>query len=216
MYAAVIVETRTFPNMREIIEGHMNKLPKGWDLVVFHGETNQNKIREAAEGFKNVCFVNMKVHAISIREYNQLLTSESFWYKLTQYERVLIFQTDSMLLRKGIEEFLSWDYVGAPWEWQWHGGNGGLSIRNPITMRAVIVAKKYNGGNEDTYFSNTLNDNPHLGKLAPREVCEKFSVETIFKLGTLGMHAASRWMTKEQFTQIKTQYNDKNVTTEVR
>lgn len=165
-------------------------------------------MRAAADHIKTVRFVNMKLHAMTRREYNELLTSEAFWYGLRNYEKVLIFQTDSMLLKKGIEEFLEWDYVGAPWEWQEHGGNGGLSIRNPLTMRAVLVARKWNGDNEDTFFSNTLDTYPYLGKMAPRKVCEKFSCETIFKLGTLGIHAIDKYMTKEEVNQIKTQYNE--------
>lgn len=208
MYAAVIVETRILPNLKEVIDNHMSQLPKGWDLVIYHGQTNEKAMRAAAEHVHTVRFVNMKVHAIDVREYNLLLTSEDFWYGLRNYKKVLIFQSDSMLLRKGIEEFIYWDYVGAPWEWQIHGGNGGLSIRNPLTMTALLVARKYNGDNEDTFFSNTLDTHPYLGKMAPREVCEKFSCETIFRLGTLGYHAIEKYMTKDQINQIKTQYNE--------
>lgn len=208
MYAAVIVETRILPNLKEIIDGHMSRLPRGWDLVIYHGSANEKAMRAAAEHIKTVMFVNMHLHGMSIREYNQLLTNRVFWLNLCKYERVLIFQTDSMLLRKGIEEFLEWDYVGAPWEWQDHGGNGGLSIRNPHVMGKIVSTFQWNGDNEDTFFSNLLNDKPIFGRLAPRGVAKRFSCETIFNLGTLGYHAADKYMTKEQFNQIKTQYDE--------
>lgn len=208
MYAAVIVETRILPNLREIIDGHMSKLPKGWDLVIYHGSANEKAMRAAAEHIKTVQFVNMRLHAMTIREYNQMFTRKDFWGTMLRYERVLIFQTDSMLLRTGIEEFLSWDYVGAPWEWQDHGGNGGLSIRSPFVMHKIVSSIMWNGDNEDTFFSNILHEKPIFGRLAPRGVAKKFSCETIFQKGTLGYHAANKYMTKEEFNQLKTQYDE--------
>ncbi len=206
MYAAVIVESRPLPNLREIIEGHMNQLPKGWDLVVWHSLSNKAAMMKACEGFKSVRFVGLLVNKMSIRQYNALLTSVNFWEIVSAYQRVLIFQADSMLLRKGVEDFLTWDFVGAPWEWQEHGGNGGLSIRNPLTMKRVIENIKYNGDNEDTFFSNVLHTHPHLGRLAPMGVCKKFSCETIFNLGTMGYHAIEKYFTPDQVNQIKNQY----------
>jgi len=77
------------------------------------------------------------------------------------------------LLRTGIEEFYEWDYVGAPWKFQQHGGNGGLSLRNPKAMIEVIKRKPYKPeyGNEDLYICNVLKEMPEF-KLAPREVRE--------------------------------------------
>jgi hypothetical protein len=149
MYAAVIVESREINNIQSIINRHMDKLP-GFDLVIFHGLDIRN-----------------------LHEYNYLLTSIMFWNELTSYKRVLIFQHDTGLF-KGIDDFLEWDYIGAPWQFQDFGGNGGLSIRNPQAMIDTIIQKPYssNYGNEDIYFSYYL-----IGKMAPRSECEKFSVE---------------------------------------
>lgn len=140
----------------------------------------------------------------SVNEYNSLLTSREFWEKINT-ENILIIQHDSALLRTGIEEFYKWDYVGAPWTFQNHGGNGGLSFRKKSAMLECIDKVPYNGkDNEDVYFSNALK---FLGlNLAPREVCEQFSCEAIFKLGTLGSHAIEKWLSPEQCEQIKNQY----------
>jgi len=97
--------------------------------------------------------------------------------------------------------------VGAPWPFQRHGGNGGLSLRNPIKMAEVCTTVEYkanNHGNEDVFFAN------HLGliggKLAPREICARFSTESIFRLGTFGCHAIDRYLSPEQCHQIRNQY----------
>lgn len=85
----------------------------------------------------------------SVEEYNKLLTSRFFWDQFYT-ENILIIQHDSALLRTGIEEFYKWDYVGAPWTFQQHGGNGGLSFRKKSAMIECIEKIPYNGiDNED-------------------------------------------------------------------
>ncbi len=110
------------------------------------------------------------------------------------------------MLRKGIEEFLEWDYIGAPWKFQEHGGNGGLSLRNPSVMFNICSVYNYNqsiDGYEDIWFSKYVKQDWNL---APREECSKFSCETIYQEGTLGVHAIDRYLTPEQCQKIKTQY----------
>lgn len=179
---AVIVENRQVNNLDSIIDAHMIHLP-GWELDV---------IKE--------------VHIKTLNDYNRLLTHDSFWEKYQDYDRVLIFQSDSMILKDGIDDFLEYDYYGAPWKFQNNGGNGGLSIRNPKKCLSLIKIKPWNHsyGYEDVYFSNHLHEVG--GVVAPREICELFSCETIFKLGTFGMHAIHKYLTATQVEQILNQY----------
>ena len=74
--------------------------------------------------------------------------------------------SDALLLRRGIDAFLGYDYVGAPWEfcrdrvqgdarfyfdgrgpdsWCWLGGNGGLSFRKRRSMQRVLKHFKWPG-----------------------------------------------------------------------
>jgi len=178
-YGAIIIENRF--DVSDVIENYKKFLPNNWE----------------------VSHLNTQVD--SMLEYNRVLTSIEFWAH-SKFERELVFQYDSALLRSGIEEFLEWDYVGAPWKFQEHGGNGGLSLRNPMAMVWCIKQQPWDPslGNEDVYFSNLLKDSPF--KLAPRYVCERFSCETIYKEGTLGYHAIEKYLTPEEITKIKTQY----------
>lgn len=152
-----------------------------------------------------MCLKNHNVRTLD--DYNRMLTKKEIWEAIP-FDNVLIFQQDARLLRTGIEEFLEWDYVGAPWRFQQHGGNGGLSIRSKEMMLKIIKEIPYQGagvhGYEDVYFSNHMEKIG--GKLAPREVCEKFSCESIFKLGTLGYHAIEKHLNHNEVKQIKTQY----------
>lgn len=178
MLAVVIVENRK-EKLKKIKDNHFDFLPINSNL-----------------------YINDQVK--SIAEYNQLLTSAKFWNNITE-EHVLIIQHDSALLRKGLDEFAEYDYIGAPWKFEPKVGNGGLSLRRKSAMLKVIENVPYNGtDNEDVYFAWGCKK---LGlNIAPIEVAEKFSCETIFKLGTLGYHAIDKYLTKEQCEQIKNQY----------
>ena len=186
-YAIIVQDNRI--NGKELIaftEKQLTFLPEGWDS-----------------------FVDNTTPIHSLHDYNKLMTSKEFWLKLEEFDRVLICQTDAQILRTGIESFLVWDYVGSPWKFQEHGGNGGFSLRNPKAMLECIKNSPYEGagvhGHEDVYFSNQLRWSERY-KLAPRNICEIFSCEAIFKLDTFGYHAIEKYLTFEECHKIKTQY----------
>lgn len=177
---AIIIENRF--DVRDIVKRHAEYLTSDWQIV----HVNNPNIK-------------------TMKDYNTVLTMRKFWEDIP-YDKVLIFQHDSGLISYGIDEFLQWDYIGAPWKFQEHGGNGGLSIRSCEAMLWCIDQKPWNEslGNEDVYFSNLLLNSPF--KLAPREECEKFSVESIYKENTIGYHAIDKYLTPHQVKKILTQY----------
>ena len=199
---AVFIETRMDKNCSKIIYQHMRHL-KDYQLIIFSTElawqTFYNKIN---------CYFIATNKINSTQDYNFFLTNPDFWqfFMDFKFERVLIFQHDSYLLKDNMDDYLPYDYVGAPWNWQEYGGNGGLSLRNPVTMHSICVKNKYNQSesNEDIYFSKYMHRN-HFSTLAPRDVCRKFSAETIFEMGTTGYHAIERWLKPEEVEQIKSQ-----------
>lgn len=179
--AAVIVENRPNINLNEVIERHMKFLPDYTKLYVIND-----------------------VPVSNIEDYNKLLTSVEFWHGIKE-ENILIFQSDSALLRTGIEEFYQWSYVGAPWKFQYNGGNGGLSFRKKSAMLYVLEHfNRKEGVNEDIFFCNCLQ--ACSKNLAPRSVCLQFSCETIYQKGTLGYHAIEKYLSTEEINQIKNQY----------
>jgi hypothetical protein len=178
----VLVDNRDV-DLDSIVKKHTKFLPKEWKTIIYRPYWIK-----------------------STNDYNKFITTIWFWEDLREYERVLIIQHDSELLRFGIDEFLEYDYVGAPWTFQLKGGNGGLSLRNPKVMLKCLSKFPYSleYGNEDVYFSNTIEKVG--GNLAPRDVCFNFSCETIYRLGTLGYHAIDKYMSKEQINNILNQY----------
>jgi hypothetical protein len=181
---AIIIDNRPSKELNDTIDSHMKFLP-GWDLLNF----NRYDIKNG-------------------EDYNKILTSYKFWANL-KYDVALVFQHDSMLLKEIPESMLKYDYVGAPWfdgaPWARKdraGGNGGLSLRSVNAHRMLLSHTHWNNryGNEDVFFSNKLHN------VAPFNVCSKFSVETEFKLGTVGYHAIDKHLTKDECEKIKNQY----------
>lgn len=208
---AVLVESRPLKGIGDVIRNHISHLPISWGLTIFTGMHHLQFFHDETAPIKNIDFKALEGfgwEADSVNAYNKLLVSPGFWQYLAEKypSRVLLFQHDSLLLRDGVESFLRYDYVGAPWKFQDYGGNGGLSLRNPTKMLDVI--KKFScpaGMNEDVFFSN------HLlqvgGRLASRETCSRFSVESIFQLDTMGLHDVEEWLSDQEVEQIYNQYN---------
>lgn len=198
--AIVIVETRRNKGLKECIENHKKYLPD-WKIVVFCSTDNIGEIPEGCE------IEILNSNKLDSNEYNTLLTSVKFWNKLN-YEKVFIAQVDGFMRRKGIEEFLKYDYIGAAWNWskekENHGGNGGESLRTISVMKQICSMYSWNPqeGNEDVFFVNKMRES-EIGVLPGIEECKKFGVETIYSENPLCCHAISRYLKKEQINKLK-------------
>ena len=181
---AVIVEPRKHPALKFAVESVLEKVPN-WDIVLMHGVVNSDWVKHLLKHYSNrVRFrlISPGCQNLSIEEYNRLLTSVHFYESFGQFEYVLIFQSDSMLLQRSpysIGDFIGWDYVGAPWSDKptSPGGNGGLSLRRVQSM--INVCRRFpfprgRGLNEDVYFARKKLS------FAPRHVATQFSFESMF------------------------------------
>jgi len=200
MLCAVIVETRDI-DMEYVINKHIPFLPNDTTYFLFTSPELKEKYSQY-----NFNVVETKFEDNSVHCYNMLLTDPSFWSHFLDFDKTLIFQNDSGLLKKGIENFYEYDYIGAPWAEYPYVGNGGLSLRNPRIMKEILEKFhwKFDKG-EDVFFSECMLENK-IGKLAPVEEAKKFSVETIFELNTLGYHKPWYYLQSIQWQQIKDQY----------
>jgi len=194
---AVIVETREIDTLEWTIKNVA--FYTGWNIRCYCSEQNQHLIPDFVD--KHI------IEDIDYHKYNEMLTSVEFWESLGN-ENVLIFQSDSFMLKNGLENFMMFDYVGAPWQWSYDykncsifqpGGNGGISYRKTSTMIRIIrnfppteyrVSRINPKGNEDMYFSLHLESvNARIPSLS---VQKKFSVETMFNEEPLCVHAIDK------------------------
>jgi hypothetical protein len=197
----VIVEPRAHPRLLIVIKNFMYLLQKkGWGLIVFHSPENDAVLKEGLAGWSHVRYVPILESNMSIGQYNDLVCSGDFWDKLLQHNchHALMFQVDTVLLKDNVDDFIAYDYVGAPWDVRWLGmdiGNGGLSLRNVFRMWVIArqgartVRTSYGDrflGNEDIFYSWHLTQNQaHLPTV---EIAKQFSIETIWYDDPCGMH----------------------------
>ena len=125
-------------------------------------------------------------------------------------DKILIYQEDSIIFKSNIDDFLEWDYIGAPWPATQNDapilvGNGGFSLRTRKVMLDVIATipihkmipnsstANYMASTqstlmpEDVYFTNGVQCY-NLGRVAPVEIAKQFSTETQYSPTSLGGH----------------------------
>jgi hypothetical protein len=108
----------------------------------------------------------------------------------------LIFQTDSIICKQNkdvINDFIKYDYVGAPLK-AGLVGNGGLSLRRKSKMLEIIDKCEYKKEPEDVYFSVACN--LPLNKPSFDEA-KKFSVEGVYNDNSFGVHKIWRFFNKK-------------------
>lgn len=204
---AVIVEARRHPHLGYVMRNVMHFLDESWGLCVVHGSENREFIEDLVGGWGDVMLIDAGVGEISADEFNDLACTESFWRQLPS-ETILMFQSDSILRRRGIDEFLEFDYVGAPWMHALIGrdgvgpvGNGGLSLRKKSAMLEILANHERDAElQEDQYFSRWLY---HDGYRVPSlETASRFSTETIFQPESLGLHKAWLYHFERPFLEL--------------
>src|SRR3990167_10897592 len=101
-YGLIFVETRNLPGLKEKVYSHLEYLD---DFTPFVYCSDDNK--EQLKDFEYRIAPKIETK----QEYDYFLADPKFW--LMTFDHVLICQHDSGLLRKGIESFYKYDYVGA-------------------------------------------------------------------------------------------------------
>jgi glycosyltransferase involved in cell wall biosynthesis len=167
---AVIVEPSVSSTFEYAARNVLNMLGPGWRLMVFHTNTSADFVSRALRFVANVEYVMLPQSITQISEYNSFMKNASFWRSLNA-SKVLLFQSDSMMLRKGIERFLEYDYIGAPWDVKKNDrvraaiksgelggsvGNGGFSLRSVSAMIKICEehgAKSPYDEQEDMFFA---------------------------------------------------------------
>lgn len=207
----VLIEFRAFPHLEVLLRNAIYKLGNEWSYTVVCGTGNYEFMKTMCETTiqRDIRLVRMDHENVTIKAYNDLLMTASFW-KQFEGNHLLIIQEDSFLFKGGSEfnRFLQYDYIGAPW-YHLPGylevGNGGFSLRNKYIMLEIISRitpamipqdemvlrnmnmRKFTVPPEDVYFAKAMQQF-HIGKLAPREVAQSFSVECIPHPDPFGGH----------------------------
>jgi hypothetical protein len=204
-FAAVIVEPRLHYALKLITKNMLTILGKEWKVIIYHSEANEAFVQSIFHGVSPSRF---EFHLVEQREspilsYNRLLYSEEFWLPLIKFNRILLFQTDSFLIRKFPAYFLKYDYVGAPWcssnkdlervmssplfqnqsstmPQTAFVGNGGLSLRNPLVSLECIRDLHGNLPMKPKLLNDTHRIETPLGKEIEEEERDELLNEDVY------------------------------------
>jgi hypothetical protein len=165
---AVMVEPREHPAVEFVVDNIVKNLPANWKVLILcitkNKEWMTNLIKNSAKmsdeekGRIEVRVIKINGNDAELLDhnlYNTHMMTEEFLNEIPT-ETFLVFQTDSMICKKGkdlLEKFMKYDYVGAPYDHgSWYFGNGGFSLRKKSKMLQIIQACKKDGY-ENQYFS---------------------------------------------------------------
>jgi Protein of unknown function (DUF5672) len=190
--AAVIVETRPLFFLPKVIRNTLFFLGPSWNLHVFCGELSHDYVCESLEGWQVNIVKLPGIYRLAISDYNTLLTGRPFWDSFRE-DRLLLFQTDSLLTSPAVEDFRSFDYVGAPcgrFDDQ-YVANGGLSLRSRRVMQECVSKFRPRGGvAEDIFFTEAVRG---IGAVMPDlATATRFAVESLYTAHPFGVHGTDK------------------------
>ena len=194
-YTAVIIEPREHKALKFVLENFIENLSNEWNIIIFHGNKNKEFILDILnnsdilkDNIDRITLINLNVDNLTIKEYNQLLVSKDFYNNIPT-EVFLVFQTDTIICKTNkdlINNYLEYDYVGAPWRNDKVVGNGGLSLRRKSKMLEIIDNCEYINQPEDIFFAKGC-DGLYINK-PPFESAREFSVEQVYNDVSFGVH----------------------------
>jgi hypothetical protein len=209
-YTAIIIEPREHPALEFVLQNFNDNLSDEWKFIIYHGSKNGEYAKNIANKIfekDKVSFVNLNVENLDRYTYSALFFDKSFYDNIT--EHFLVFQTDSIICSKHkdlIDNFLNYDYVGAPWMNDEGVGNGGLSLRKKSKMLEIISKCKHKDENnnyvmEDRLFSDGCNDIP-IYKPSVEEAKE-FAIEGVLSNKSFGLHKSYDYLDSESIKSIQ-------------
>jgi len=209
-YESVFIEYRCLPHCEFLIRNAILKLGEKWCHTIICGNLNYEYMVQLCSTISNkIKIIKTNYDNLTPSEYSLFLSTIEFW-NLLNGKKILIYQEDSMIFNHNIDDFLKWDYIGAPWpEGQNDNrsgvGNGGISLRTKDIMIQIINKINihntvYNSSTigymentnskvppEDVYFTKNMED-LKIGLLADRVSAGYFSTECIFNENSFAGH----------------------------
>jgi 3,5-epimerase/4-reductase len=205
---AVLIEFRVLDNLYFVIRNCMSKLKDKVFYTVVCSNDNYEQICTINSMLNNsLSIIKLDLISPDVNLYNNLLLSKSFW-EILKGEYVLVYQDDTCIFKDNIEDFLIYDYIGAPWppsqeENKNNVGNGGFSLRN---RRKMIDALNFSISDlklsenckgyikdvglqlppEDVFFSTVLINRGD--KVADFDTAKQFSQELVESQDPFGGH----------------------------
>ena len=176
---------------------------------------------------RHLPMVQVRTHQLlenqfDIDVYNSIMEDIDMWKGIKEdgYENVLIIQDDGIMIRPGVDKYLDYDYVGAPWadvpdnviiKHTSNGnlvGNGGFSLRKVQTT--IDLLERYGDKKCQTFYHN-INRIPEdvyymkwltqMGaKFPSKHEASFFSMEQVINVDCIGFH---KFWCYHPFSEVK-------------
>lgn len=224
---AAIIEDRPLSNLAPLILHFSSVLGPAWPIILFTSTDSallDQSIpfqRAVQEGRISLRALPEDTHFSNHAAVSELFTGTWFWEQLAPAGHVLLFQADSIICANSdirVDDFLDYDFVGAPVDVPAHGTaghgegyNGGLSLRNRTMILDIVNKDSWKGEMdsgvisqegcvtkkpclkfEDQWFYSKMKGREGA-RLPSKEVAATFAVETVWYDRPLGYHQVERW-----------------------
>lgn len=155
---AVILEDRNLTHLMPLMMHFSAVLGPSWPIVLF---TSPTATLSASAPFQRavkdsrilVKYVPADTKLKTSHSVSSFLTKSWFWEQLAPAKHVLLFQADSILCANSpvkVDDFLEYDFVGAPIGAFWgEGFNGGLSLRNRNMILDILKTEDWTKEKEE-------------------------------------------------------------------
>jgi hypothetical protein len=214
---AFLVETRPLPHLPFLFIHMTSLMPPEWTFKFMGspGPTGSIEHLRSSPAIRHLESISKleilplpSNYSLSNRETISQMFTDCHLYNtiLAPAEHLLVFQPDSIFCANSprtINDFLEWDWIGAPWSTTaQYGGNGGLSLRRVSKILHVLSTqtRQYNDGAlEDLWLTDRLKDleGAHMPNAT---ISKSFSVESVwdkqplgYHVGWLGVHHEQIW-----------------------
>lgn len=174
-----VVDCKNYHNAAKSIIHSFSHCGINFNKAIYFSDIKHYKLKEYDIDYVNINKIS------SAREYDNFMIKEFPKYIKTKF--ALIVQHDSLIYNpeKWTDDFLKYDYIGAPWPHSPNGtnhvGNGGFSLRSKAFMdkASEIIGDSYCDHAEDVFLCCTIyRQMLNLGfKYADIDTACKFSVE---------------------------------------
>ena len=187
---ALLIENRPYAFLAPLMLHFISVVPPDWRFRFMGSEESVASINQSVAirhqvdiGKLDLTYIPPNMSVASTEYISRFLTNLWLYETVLQpAEWLLVFQSDSILCansRQNIDDYLEYDWVGAPWNPSGRfGGNGGLSLRrvSPIVEILREQVRVDGGAPEDVWLTDRLGD--RLGaKMANGSVSLQFSGE---------------------------------------
>lgn len=142
-FETVLIEFHNFPHLEFLIRNSIIKLGKKWAHTVICGNKNYQFILNLCKSISiNINIIRLNVDDMPPSQYNAFLMSHNFWNMISG-GKILIYNENTIILNKNIDNFIEYDYIGAPFAKSQNDtpnlvGYGDFSLRTPSVMVKIL------------------------------------------------------------------------------